>query len=345
MIVKRTEFLGFLDALKSGITTGGEMDQMANVQFTGVDMITYNEQIGILVPFEADFAASINHKDLVNIVSKLDAETFVMELSGNELSISTEDTKAGLLTTGTEEIQQSIDEFIEQMPNEENNGEWLLLPENFSNGVELCTPAAEKDLSKGILACLSAFDNKLVCSDNKRISVYEMSGSVDSEFLIRAGLVTNLTKLDLTNFYPSNSWVHFATSDGIIFSVKRVSGDSLTMYAKLFVDFKGISIDLPDGLKEIVGAASSMVADDDTKDMRIYNEGKNLICASSNERGWIERSVKANFSKKEKLDITVSSNYLNWVLDLPDIKMTLGENSSLFESGNFKHIIQHKAGQ
>ena len=92
MLIKRKEFLAILDALESGVDAAAETKQMANVQFTGYDMATYNEQICVLVPFETDFVASINHKDLTTIISKLDAPEFEMELDGNEMSISTDDT-------------------------------------------------------------------------------------------------------------------------------------------------------------------------------------------------------------------------------------------------------------
>jgi DNA polymerase III sliding clamp (beta) subunit (PCNA family) len=342
MLIKRKEFLAILDALESGVDAAAETKQMANVQFTGYDMATYNEQICVLVPFETDFVASINHKDLTTIISKLDAPEFEMELDGNEMSISTDDTKAGLLVIDLEEIQDSIDAIITQMPNEENGGEWMELPEGFVQAVGLCTPAADKDLSKGTLSCLSAFDDMVVCSDNKRVSTFQMDSPIDTEFLIRAGLASDLVKLDLVKFFISDKLVHFATEDNIIFSTKRIAGDSLYTYLKLFPDFKGVEVVIPDGLKEIINAASVMASNSDTKDMYIRSEGKNLVCTTANERGWIERSVPVDFGKKQKLDIQISSVYLNQILDLPNLKMTLGENSSLFVSGNFKHIIQHK---
>ena len=343
MLIKRAELMNALSSVKPGLAFNTIVKQMESVQFSGQDLVTYNEQIGVLVPFETDFTAAVNYTDLVQIISKLDEEDIEINLQEDELSISTEKTKAGLFVIDTGDLQENINAMINQMPNEENGVEWDELPSDFLTGVSLCTPAAEKNISKGTLACMHTNGTHVFCSDNIRVAVFKLSTDIGKSFMLHAGLISELSKFDVKHFCISDSWAHFLTEDSTVFSVKRIRGESMDFYLDLLDGFKGKAIPIPDGLKEIVNAASVMSANDDQKPMKLTLKDGEMICETHNERGWVEKRVEVDGAKKSNMEMTISALYLQYILELPNVQMISGDGKSFFESGQFKYILLHRS--
>lgn len=343
MIFKRDVLLNAINMLKPGLTPNAIVDAMQNVFFTKNDILAYNEQILIMVPFETDFKASVNYEDLINILNKLDSHQFEMGINNEtELRIKAESTDAGLLLTSTKEIDGDLDAVIEQMPNDSNNLEWTVLPNDFVNGMLLCIMAADTSLQLQSLACLYANGTELLCTDNMRVSHYTLDGDLNAEFFIRTGLIKELEKFAVTHFCATKSWVFFTTEDGIIFAAKKLYAESLNIYMSLFDGFKGKGVKLPEGLKEVVNAASVMASDTDRKNMDIVIKDDEMICTSQNQRGWVTKRIPMKTVGKKPIELQVSALYLQQILDLPDLMMTVGENKSLFTSGSFRHVLLHR---
>lgn len=342
MIVSRANLLDVLNKVRPGKASKSHIKEMENVQFSGQDVITYNDQVGIMVPFETDFEASVNYDDFHKIISKLDTNELDLEVVENELLITTEGTKAGLVLMNYEVLGVMIDALVEHMPNDANDLKWIDIPSDFLTGVSLCTPAAESNVSKGILACMYTNGTNIICTDNARIAIYNLTETFDESFLIRAGLVSELSKFDAKQICVSDAWVNFSAEDKSVFSARRVRGDGLDFYLEVLDGFDGKALQLPDGLKEIVNAASVMSSNDDDKEMGITLKDGEMICTTQNERGWVEKSITVEGMKKSEMELNVSAVHLAQILDLPDIKMTVGDGKSLFESGNFKYILLHR---
>ena len=342
MKIKRSELLQALNAVKPGLATKSVVQQMEHVIFTGQDIITYNEQTGILYPFETEFEASVNYNDLYKIITKIKKDEIDLTVEGSELLITTKTTKAGLVTMNTGEIDESLNGLINQLPDEENGLEWQNLPSDFIDGALLCIPATSRDLSQGTLACLYVNGTNMICSDNQRVSWYELSEAVDAEFFIRAGTIRELASFDIKRLCVSESWVHFITENDVVFSTRLIRGKSFNYFLDMFDGFKGTAVKLPEGLKALVDAAAVMAEDEDVRNMKITLREGEMICATQNARGWIEEPVPIKFNKKTPIDFQVSAVFLQQILNLP-LQMTVGKNKSLFESGAFKHILLHKA--
>ena len=342
MKIKRAELLEALNIVEPGVATNAVIEQMGCILFTGQDMITFNNQVAVLYPFDTEFEVAINHADLKNIVTKIKKDEIEFVMGESELLITTKTTKAGLVPLTTEDIDESIDSLISQLPNEENDLEWQDLPDGFIDGALLCAPAAAHDLSQGPLACLYINNSNLVCGDNQRISWYEMNKPIEGdEFFIRAGVVGELAKFNVKQLCVSDSWANFVTDDNVIFSTKLVKGKSIEYFTEMFAGFKGNVIALPEGLREIVEAAAVMAEDTDTKDMQISIQKGEMICATQNNRGWVEKTIPLKYDKKKPVELFISAKFLQQILNLP-LKMTVGKDRSMFQSGQFKHMLIHK---
>jgi hypothetical protein len=343
MIFKRELLLNALDILGPGLAASADVKAMRNVLFTGENLIAFNEQIGVVVPFETDFEASINHEDLMNILTKLDCSELEMALIDDEVRIRAESTEAGLLIESTEQIDKSLTTMRNSIPNDENGFEWTVLPKDFISGMLLCIMAADKSLQLQSLACLYAKDDELLCTDNDRISLYTMDGNVGSEFFLRAGLVKELERYAITHLCDTESWVFFTTEDDILFAITKMYADPLgATYIPLFDTFEGKAVKLPEGLKEVVTAASVMAVDTKVQAMEIVMQDGEMVCTTQNERGWVTKSIPMKSAGKKAVELHVSAAYLQQILDLPDLMMTIGEGKSLFTSGSFKHILIHR---
>ena len=344
MKIKKAELLQALNEVKPGLATRSLLQQMENATFTGQDIITYNDQICVLYPFETDFEVSINHTDLYKIVSKIPTESFDISVDGNMVTLisesENESTKAELIPILEDEIGENINSLVEQLPSEGNEFEWQELPKDFMQGALLCIPAASTDMAQGVLTCLYVNGKELICSDNLRVSYFELSKDTNSEFFIKATIVRELSQFKFIWFCVANSWVHFQTENGAIFSVRLIRGKGLDYFKKLFDGFKGEVIELPEGMKEFVDSASVMTSKDD-QTMFISFRKNEIVCETQNSRGRIEKRKTLKYSSKTPIEFSISATFLQQILGLP-LKMIVGENKSLFESGSFKHVLIHK---
>lgn len=336
------DLLNAMNSAKAGLSSNPNLNQAKNIQFTGNDIITYNDQIGILCPFETDFEASINFNDLEKVISKTTQDEIEMNIAENELRISAKGTKAGLLLSAADELNEKIDSMIDQMPNDNNELEWMPLSDDFMNGITLCSPAASKSISQGILACVYTNGKHIICSDNRRVAIFELKEKMDTSFLITASVVSELCKFKFTEFCVSQTWVYFITESNFIFCVRKVLGEKLDFYLTLLNDFKGSGVTPPDNLKDIVNSAAVMAADDADREMHISVENGKIVCSTQNERGWVEKWTDENVSKINNVELNVSATHLAQILDMPELTMNIGQSKSLFESGSFKYILLHR---
>ena len=342
MKIQRAELLKALNHIKPGLAT--TIKSMEYATFTGDTLLAYNDQIGVLYPFETDFEVAINYDDLYKVISKTKIDEIDLSMDGAELRITGKTTKAGFNSITTEEIDESIQALYAQIPNEENGLDWIELPTDFISGALLCISAAATDTTQGTLACLYVGGADLICSDNLRISHYIMNEDLGINFFIRAGVIRDLASFDFTHICISKSWVHFITEDGVIFSTRLIRGKDFDYYLTKFDGFKGTAVKLPEGLQPIVDAAAVMAEDDVIKDMWITLQEDEMTCATQNARGWIEKTIPLKFKRKTPIEFQVSATFLQQILNLP-YKMTVGKDKSLFESGSFRHLLLHRVKQ
>ena len=340
MEIKKEEMLRALNTVKSGLANKTMLAQMEAIMFTGTDIITYNDQICVLCPFETDFEAAINHKDLLKVVNKISTETFDMTLNENEVRIKAKGTKAGFNVVLEDEISEKLNGLIAQIPNAENGLEWHDLPSEFMKGALLCLPAASTDQSQGVLTCLYTNGKDLLCSDNQRVSWYEMSEDLGAEFFNKATVLKEISQFDFKKFFVSDSWVNFITDNDVIFSVRLIKGKPIDYYKKVFDGFSGgKSIELPEGLREIIEGASVMAAEDDSTVWISFKDGK-VSSGTQSNRGWIEKDLEIKYDS-EATEFTVDASSLLQILGMP-LKAVVGDKKSYFECENFKHVLIHK---
>ena len=323
--IKTSELITALSKIKSGISTRGVVDGFGNYSLDDDFVRTYNDHICISYPFKTGVVASVKAENLNAVLSKIDVENIELSVVDNSLLINGGNTKAGLIKT----------EGVKHIP---INGEWKDLPEDFLHGLSLCSFSAADTMSMGILYCIHVNRKKLYSSDNYRISKYELSKEIRDTFLIPAKSAEEVSKFKVTKYLLDESWVHFKSDTGVIFSCRIVNG--IYKDVDRFFEVEGKEFVLPENIKKYVD--SSLVMADGKREFEKKIEmtlsKDQIILRGETETGWIESKVPCQLDLEESFKVTINPVFLNEVLN-KSTSIIVREGRALFKSENFQHVM------
>ena len=348
MKLNRAQLDVALSKVKPGLEKGKEyQEQMKHVFLDGDDIATYNDHIAILIPFEVDFKTSVRFEDLYKAVhdSLLNEEEIDIYMDGTQLIIESNNTKVGLATIEYDEINATLQNIKDQLPNDENKNKWIPLPEDFTAGVGLCVFAASNNMMQKGLTCIHVTNEYLEASDNCRVSLFDFGKKAFDgkklDFLIQAEDAKELVKFPVVDMCLSTSWCHFITEDNIVFSTKLVKEDYLG-FTHIFTDRQEtIDIEFPASLKDKIEKMLFLTEGDTQLDKSVEMEicDNTLTCKASSARGWVEQTVEIAY-EGEKRNLCLNPIFLSQVLSETTIA-SIGETRSYLQSGSFQHALMH----
>jgi DNA polymerase III sliding clamp (beta) subunit (PCNA family) len=311
MILKKAQVLEICNLLKPGLTRKAVVEQATHFFFTGEEMATFNQKVCITHPFKTDFKASVNSEDFLDIVSRIGADEFNFEVTGNEINMST-GKKNWTIPLVEDTYSNSIKSVHEDLRSATT---WKKLPEDFRTGIELCMFSCSKDLNDGMLPFVYVGDN-LVCScDHHRTSLYTMKSSVEKMF-IKAVQIPDLIKYPITKYKLTESWMHFSTDQDVVYSTLRQPGEFVKVleFAKTPIE-GGVRIKLPSDLKEIVDSTDVITKEKALleKYISFTLESKKLTCECAGERGKTTQTTEIKYIG-DKLHFQINPTFLSQVL-------------------------------
>ena len=332
MKINRDELLKILEAVSPAIGKKDMQEQLSGFLFTGDDIVTYNEQLCIKYPFETDFVCAISSEEFYKVLKGIEEETVDINEKGESLTIESVKTRAKLNTFLEDEgILKSIKSI--------NDGEfkWKTLPEEFIKALSLCLFSVSKDISQGVLTCVCIGKGKLFSSDNYRISMYELE-EIDDSVLLPLGPASELVKFNVKEYCRSDSWIHFKTDNGVIFSSRIVNEE----YPDCLPFFKlegGSRLRMPKALKGAVDAITFFAEGENDLDKKITVSFKedSIFCTGEGRNGWVEKKVPIKY-KKDDISFIINPVFFSQILN-SITSVTLTKEKALFKSGNFKHVI------
>ena len=182
MHIEKSNLVKILQDIKPGLDNKGIIEQFTHFIFTGSEVMTYNDEICISHPLKTDFRCSVSAEELYKTLTGVKGEaTVVMELEGEELKITTGKTEAGLST----KAKKHAEEMIQLLELDKLEDKWKPLPKDFTRGLFLCMFSASKDMTSGVATCVRVSNDKLLSSDEVRISKFSLSGSTEMETLFK----------------------------------------------------------------------------------------------------------------------------------------------------------------
>ncbi len=339
MKVKRGELVKALTAIKPGLARREIVEAATHFIFTGQDVMTYNDQICIIHPFDSDFKCSISANEFYKIMAGMSAEDVELTLEEDKLKIKSAKTKASLATSSGEKVLDMIKtlELGAIMKKLEP------LPEDFVAGAELCSFSASKDMSHPSLTCLLIEDDYIMSSDDLRISQYKMKKAMNCSILIPATAITELIKFPVVDYCVTGGWAFFATKDDVLFCCRMVEG-KFNDYSKYFENFEGLQIDLPKDIGAMIETAAILTEGefDTDKLVEIEIEKNKIRCRGKSEVGEIENETDI-ISSHDKIIFSINPMFLLKILEHSS-KMIYKDNRALFDAGNFQHLMALKPG-
>lgn len=322
--IKTSELISALSKIRSGISTKGLIEGFANYSLDNDFIRTYNDHVCISYPFKTNVVASVKAEDLNAVLNKIDGETIELSVVDNSLLIKGGNTKAGLIKT----------DGVKHIP---ITGEWKDLPEDFLQGLSLCSFSAADTMSMGILYCIYVNKNTIYSSDNFRISKYSLKQEMSDVFLIPAKSAEEVVKFKVDKYLLDESWVHFKSSLGVIFSCRIVNG----VYKDVdkYFEVEGKEFILPD-IKKYVDSSLVMADGKREFEKRIeMNLSKDQITLrGETETGWIESKVPCKLDIEDSFKVAINPIFLIEVLN-KSTSITIIKGRALFKSENFQHVM------
>jgi len=290
--------------------------------------------MAVICPFKTDFSFSVSYDEFRDIILGIDSNEINIGKNDSKLLIKTKRTKSELTCFESTDVES----HIESLNLKAINKKWGKLPGDFMEAVKLCIFSVSKDNTQPFLNCLFVDNNRILSSDDLRISLYKLKEGLGSSFLIPLAAVKELLRFKVTEFCLGESWVYFSTDEHVVFC-SRIIEDNFPEVKDNF-KFKGKRVLLPEGVEKSVKLVSILAEGDLDLDKRIGVKitPKRIIFKGERDIGWIEDNI--TFDLDIEKDISFSINpylFLDILSRTRNIK--IGEDRVLFEVDSYKHLM------
>jgi len=337
MKINKTDLQNALERVKPGLSSKETIQQSTSFCFLEGNVVTYNDEISIASPVEnLNITGAVQATELYQLLKKLKQEEISLEVSENEILITSGKTKAGLILQT--EIKLPLSEV-------ERKSEWKILPEGFKEALRFVVSSCSKDMSKPVLTCvhINAVGFIEGC-DNYRVARWMLEGEFPTgTFLIPQSSVLELLKLEPVKVALDGGWVHFITEDKTMMSC-RVIDDKFPDTSKL-LNQSGNEVSLPDGITEVLDRAGIFAKRDSQldEDISIILDKGKVRVESKSETGWFKEEVPNEIYKGEEVQFDITPSLLKDILKETNVFSHCGRMLK-FESGNWIYVVSLRGG-
>ncbi len=302
MKIDKAELQKALEKVKPGLANKELIEQSTSFAFINNRVVTYNDEISIShpVPGLGDVTGAIKAQALYEFLNKVKRDTIVLEWEENQVIIKAGRSKAGLI------LEQEIKLPIEEIGDVDK---WSKLPDGIIDAIKLCYPCCSRDMSRPVLTCVHVNGAVVEASDSFQIIQHRLDRAVPGKsFLIPATSVKELIRYDIKEMAQSDTWIHFRTPEGTVFSSRVVEG-TFPDVNKIIEITDGQEFNFPDGMQEALGRANVFAkrsaAPGETPIVTIEILDGHITLSASNEYGWFEERLKTTSNNNFKFQIGI----------------------------------------
>ena len=336
--MNRTDLITALKTVIPGVAKG-------DVLFTGADSFvfrngliqSYNDDISVTYPLDTGINGAVKALELFKVLDKMSGSEVDLTISDNSL----------LVTDGVTELSMQLIEYdIEDLLNDLsiNELDWKNLPGRFMEALRLCLPSVSCNVIHGGLTGIHCHGSDVVSSDNFRAMLVTLDGDLGETFTLPGGAVRELLKLDdLEQYAVTESWGHFMSSGGAVFSTRLIASEFPYENLKNMFpsdDEMGEIYELPEGLELALERADILSYQDSGLNyINVKPKGKFLIVTGERQYGSIKEKVKlGKRSWPEGVSININPRYF---ISIVKMTKTFYTSNKLvyFYGDNFKHVI------
>ena len=217
--------------------------------------------------------------------------------------------------------------------------DWMIIPEDYMEGLILCAETASRDIKDGEVSCV-AIKNKLIeATDDIRLSIFYNKVSVEEEVYLNAANVRKLSS-NCSRMFIAESMVHFNWGS-FVYSLPKVGVDfpDINSAVKSWIPKERTPISFP---KELVTMAKDLEhfcgGDNDyQKSVKITFTPKEIKCSAKKDTASITKTIP-NRTDTKKGTFKINPIMLSSLLNDHD-EVFIHEDKIFFMRKNFIHVI------
>lgn len=285
--MNRIELLEALNKAKPGLSAKEIIEQSTSFVFKDNEIITYNDEVAVRVPFESELEGAVMANPLIQLLSKFgDAEIDITTENG-EMRIKGKRRKGGV---------KMASEIVLPIDNIEKPDKWEKLHCEFMDAVKMVMKSTSKDQSRYILTCVHITDKLIEACDNIQITRYKLDTGMDNVLIPNTSL-SSLVNYDMVEFSIGDNWIHFRDNEGVIYSTRLFK----EKYPKLddIAEFNGIETEFPAGLIEATQRAEIFSNTDAMNNTVVIDLAKDkMTLRGEGDYGWYEEEGVIDYTGK-----------------------------------------------
>lgn len=291
MVVNRAAFAQALKRVMPGVENGKSLLQGADTfVFKKGVVYSFNENISVSVILPeglGELAGAVKAQEFFGLISKFSGETVELTITEENWVLTSGEAEATLAL-----LQEKVSDRIALIGPKDD---WLDVPVGFLAVLGGCVLANNSSALSGVYCS----DKLLVSTDEMRINALDLSADMGTWWVSDSAAMELLKLPALKQYQLGDGWLHFATEDQTVISLKRLVADKypfgklravVAMHAQAEDDFTGT---LPVGLRDAVERASTLSTGIESFDaVDLTFDGAGIFVASQRSTGKYKEMVK-----------------------------------------------------
>lgn len=331
MKINKNKLIDAFEEVQPGIGSPTMIEQANSFGFVEGFIITYNDSISVRAPLAIDLKGSVEASSFYNILKKFKSDkegNIEIELEEDQIILKAgKRSKAGL--TLKTEMKLPLEEI-------EIEDDWRKIPENFVEGLNVCSFTASNDFDDPKLTCLNIDGYKIQSSDGVRLTQYTLLKKVKMNCLIPASSIIKLIKYPITHYSVSEEWIHFKTPKGTIFSCRTIDDTFPDISGVLEVE--GTNLKFHRKTIEALDKAGVFSKSSTTGDIEIHIKDGSMNIKGKGIDGWYKESISMDC--EEEIIFEVSPIFLKSILiDLKECIIDSENGKMKFINENWEYVL------
>lgn len=331
MIFNKKELQVSVNKIKLALSDANIIQFKGLLIFDGKKLVSYGDEISVSTPLETDFVAAVGADKFIKLINKISKDEFDLtkDEEKNKLFVKCDKMKAQFACADYDE-NAIPDIGLEQVK------KWNDFPEDFAEAIGFCSFSASNDPSYGVLCNLKVESNRVLSSDNYRITERILSKKISElkePLFIRNKVASFLTGFELSKFVITDTCAHYKDDSGAVFTHRLMKDE----YPEIdeFMKVDGPKLQLPKEIIDVLDRAKTVIDDENIVELIVNKEFIEVKAKGMDAE--IKEPVKFDYDGDE-LKFKTSPEHLIQILKKTQ-EVIIGESSLLFVGENFRHVV------
>lgn len=330
--MKTEDLVNAAEKIQLALSDGKMTSNAGLIMFSNGLMLSYGDEISTSVPVAGlgKVKAAVHGTEFSQLIKKVKDKNITLKVVKDRLSVTSGKMKANF---------NMVDVNWEEIP-EVGTGEgtWVSLPERFTDDLRFCVFSAATHQSFGSLTCLNVCSDRIISSDNFRITEKMLSSEIpiDNPVLIPRSAAAFLSRIKLVDFKVGKSEISYRDSGGVIFTHGIIGEEYPDVSPHL--EIEGSEIKFPVNLRDALGHAEVVADEEMTKTISVNVSKGIFVVKGEGSHAEVEEEVDAPDYKDEGFSFIASPEHLLQILAITQDAI-ISDGSILFSGKGFRHLV------